>query len=50
MKNLEAKRLEKAAEYYKQKKQEEAKKQRAIAAANKQLGAAAVKFLETYVE
>ena len=50
VKNLEAKRLEKAAEYYEQKKAEAAKKERAIAAANQQLGDAIVKFLETYVE
>lgn len=50
VKNLEAKRLEKYAEDHKAYKEQQAKKERAIAAVNKELGAAAVKFLETYVE
>ncbi|KAH0793797.1 Rpl16ap [Histomonas meleagridis] len=50
VKALEEKRIAKAAELHEAKKAEKEKKQRAIAAANKQLGEAAVKFLETYVE
>ena len=49
VKALEEKRLAKHAEH-KAYKAEAAKKERAIAEVNKQLGAAAVKFLETYVE
>ena len=50
VKDLEEKRLAKHAEQHKAYKAEAAKKERAIAEVNKQLGAAAVKFLETYVE
>ena len=50
VKNQEAKRLEKIAENHKAAKEALAKKERAIAAVNKELGAAAVKFLETYIE
>ena len=50
VKNLEHQRLERAKEFYNQKKENAQKRERALAAANKQLGAAAVKFLETYVE
>ena len=48
--NLEEKRKAASAEYYNQKKEQEKAKARAVEAANKKLGAAAVKFLETYVE
>jgi large subunit ribosomal protein L13Ae len=47
---LEEKRKAASAEYYEQKKEHDKAKARAIEAANKKLGEAAVKFLETYVE
>ena len=50
MKSLEHERLERAKEFHNQQKEKAQKRERAIAAANKQLGEAAVRFLETYVE
>lgn len=47
---LEEKRKAASAEYFVEKKERDKAKARAIEAANKKLGAAAVKFLETYVE
>lgn len=50
VRDLEAKRAERIAEAHKAHKEALAKRQRAVAAANKELGEAAVRFLETYTE
>ena len=50
VKDLEQKRLEKNTQKHAAQKEYIQKKNRAIAAVNKQLGDAAVKFLETYIE
>ncbi|OHT11219.1 60S ribosomal protein L16 [Tritrichomonas foetus] len=50
VKSLEEKRQARSAERYSESKKQHAQKQQALAAANKQLGAAAVKFLDEYIE
>ena len=50
VRSLEVERLGRAKEFHQKQKEVAQRKERAIAAANQQLGAAAVKFLETYVE
>jgi large subunit ribosomal protein L13Ae len=48
--NLEGKRLSESGQAFQARQEGSGKKQRAIFSANQQLGAAAVKFLETYIE